>query len=303
MSLTISDEKDWIHMSQPVAITKMLEKFDLSGTKPTKSPQSPSTAITKRTDEEKTDHTRYRSAVGILLWIARCTRPDIIFTVSLLAQQQSDPSVEHWGAVIHTMRYLAGTANHGITIGPFKKAGLISTKVNSDSSYCDPQRKLFSTSGMIVTIGDSPVAWSSKRQSLHAQSSAEAEYIACSSATKEGLWINRFLRSIVKKVPHRISFPFVLVTDSESCRKMIERGAPDHGRTKHIELRHHFILEHHAKNDFSVVWIPGSKMIADILTKSYKELSVFTRFRDMLITSSQASRGSVSAQQIAALIN
>jgi hypothetical protein len=157
------------------------------------------------------------------------------------------------------------------------------------------------TSGMIVTIGDSSMAWSSK-WSLHAQSLAEAEYINWGSAAKEGLWINRFLRSIVNKVPHWLLFPFILVTDSDSCRKTIKWGAPDHSQIKHIELHHHFILEHHAKNHFSVIWIPGKKMIANIMTKSYKELSVFVQFWDMLVTLSQASWGSVSVQQIVALI-
>jgi hypothetical protein len=60
------------------------------------------------------------------------------------------------------MRYLARTANHGIAIDPFEKGGLITTKVNSDLSYCNLQRNLFLTSGMIVTIGDSSMAWSSK---------------------------------------------------------------------------------------------------------------------------------------------
>lgn len=280
-----------VHISQPIAIAKMLERFDLQQCRPTKSPHNPKHMIAKNDTRQTCDITTYRSAIGALLWIMRCSRPDIAFIVGLLSQHQSNPSHEHMGAVKHVMRYLAGTATYGIVVNPPISAHTNYVHVHSDSSFADPQIALRSTSGCMIEIAGSLVSWFSRKQSLHAMSSAEAEYIAAAEAVKEGIWTMNFIQCLRDTMTVEIVKEFLLMIDSSSCISMIKRGYPDRGRTRHIELQSHMILDHYREGVYGIEWIGGDQNIADLLTKSIPSLRHFMYLRDRVVIDVRGSNG------------
>ena len=156
--VNISEDGSKIAMTQQHTIQKLLSKYKLENTTPTKSPFNPKVTLTEDNGDPIQDITQFRSLIGGLFWIARTTQPDIMFTVSVLAQYQAAPTNVHMGAAIHVLQYLAGTINKGIELTRKTTRALLAW---TNSSHNDIQRGMFGTTGFVVTIGKSPITWSS----------------------------------------------------------------------------------------------------------------------------------------------
>src|SRR6185312_1546077 len=113
-----------------------------------------------------------RSIIGALFWIARTTRPDIMFTVSVLAQYQAAPTDVHYGAALHVVKYLAGTINLGVTLAKPQKSSLFGWMY---ASHNDIQRRAYGTRRYIGATGECLIAWSSQKQTLRVLSSTAAD--------------------------------------------------------------------------------------------------------------------------------
>ena len=116
-----------------------------------------------------------------MLYLALGTRPDISYAVSKLAQYASDPTKTHWHAVLRIFTYIRGTLDFGIRLG--SSDDLLTGWF--DASYADDVVDRHSTCGYIFLYKGSPVSWRSKKQSMVALSSTEAEYVAITEAAKE----------------------------------------------------------------------------------------------------------------------
>jgi len=106
------------------------------------------------------------------------------------------------------------------------------------------------------------VTWSSKRQATVSLSTTEAEYIAASIATKEAIW----LRNLLSDIGRRCENATTIMTDNQSAIKLI-KNPEFHSRTKHIDVRYHFIREKFIKHEIDVKYIPSKNQLADIFTK------------------------------------
>ena len=139
--------------------------------------------------EKMTNSRKYREAVGSLIYLSTCTRPDISFVVSKLSQHFDSPTEEHWSTVKHVFRYLKGTAEQALCFkrNDTNKLGL---KVYSDADWASEGADRRSTSGYCVSLseGSSLISWKSRKQPIVALSTCEAEYIALASAIQEGLY-------------------------------------------------------------------------------------------------------------------
>ena len=150
-------------------------------------------------NSELFDQEVYQSAVGRLLYLSTRTRPDIAFAVSTLAKFTSRPTVAHWTAVKHLLRYIAGTREFGLL---FTTSDSSDCTGFSDSDWAGDQDDRKSTSGYLFRVGNATVSWGSKKQSCVALSTAEAEYMSLTMAAKEGIWLNRLLAEMnIKKEP------------------------------------------------------------------------------------------------------
>ena len=137
----------------------------------------------------------YINAVGALMYLAVCTRPDIAYTVSSLARFNSNPGPKHWQAVKHLFRYLKGTVDLKLTFAPDPTSSERFITYSDADHAGDPDRKR-STGGYLVKMGTGAVDWSSKLQTVVAQSTTEAEYLAAVQAGREIAWMRNLFAEL-----------------------------------------------------------------------------------------------------------
>ena len=175
----------------------------------------------------------YLSAVGSLMYLATCTRPDIAFTVSVLARFNANPGRAHWQAVKHLFRYLKHTQDLQLTYGPSASNELFVTY--SDADYAGDDTTLRSTGAYVVMMGTGAVDWSSKLQSVVAQSTTEAEYIAANAAGRNIAW----LRNLLTEFGYNLAnLPSTLYMDNSSAIA-VAKNPEHHGLTMIVDCRLH----------------------------------------------------------------
>ena len=236
--------------------------------------------LTTATDDDLFEHpTLYREAIGALLYASMGTRPDITFAVQVLSQFASRPSKEHWRAIKRVLRYLQGTKDLGITYDDLNGYADIHVSGYSDADWGSSLVDRRSISGYIFLIGGGAVAWSSKKQPTVALSSTEAEYMASSNATTQAIW----LRSLFTELNFIQPSPAELLLDNQSAIALAS-NPQFHARSKHIDIRHHFIRTCVTKGEVCLFWCPTQEMIADILTKplSYPKFKLMSQLLSML---------------------
>ena len=106
----------------------------------------------------------YINAVGSLMYLATMTRPDIAYTVGVLARFNSNPGQAHWNAVKHLFRYLKGTVELKLEYGPDETIGSEMFATYSDADHGGNKDNGKSTTGYMVKLGSGVVAWKSKLQ-------------------------------------------------------------------------------------------------------------------------------------------
>jgi hypothetical protein len=195
-----------------------------------------------------------------------------MFSVCLCARFQANPKESHLSALKRILRYLKHTSN----IGLWYPKGVNPTLVGfSDSDFAKSLVDRKSTSGACHFLGRSLVSWSSKKQNLVALSTVEAEYIAAGSCCTQLLYLKQSL------VDYNIKLGSVpLLCDNESAVK-IAKTPVLHSRTKHIDIRHHFLREKEANVDIALQNVKSEEQLADIFTKPLNE-HTFVRLRNDL---------------------
>ena len=132
----------------------------------------------------------YASTIGILMYAKVCTRPDIAFSVGVLGQYQSNPSMDHWRAAKRVMRYLQGTKDYMFMYRQTNNLDLVRYS-DADFAGCVDSRK--STSGYIFIMVGGAVSWRIVKQTLIATSTMEFEFVSCFEATSQGVWLKSFI--------------------------------------------------------------------------------------------------------------
>jgi hypothetical protein len=141
----------------------------------------------------------YQGAIRLVMYTMLGTRPDLAFTVSMLSKYCSNPTPKHVIAALRVLWYLRKTLRVGITFRGQSNPAIadvtddLSTGITgfTDSDWAGDKDTRKSTSGYLFMLYRGAISWKSARQSVVATSSTEAEYIACSDAAKEALWIRR----------------------------------------------------------------------------------------------------------------
>ena len=266
LGLQVNQRKDGIFICQSKYIRDLLKKYHLEDSSPAKTPMPTATKLDKDETGKKVDITGYRGMIGSLLYLT-ASRPDIMFATCLCARFQSDPRESHLIAVKRIFRYLKGTPNLGIWYPKDTGFDLIGY-TDSDYAGCKIDRK--STSGSCQFLGRRLVSWYSKKQHSVSTSTAEAEYIAAGSCCAQILWIRNQLRDyglLLSKIP--------IFCDNTSAIA-ISNNPVQHSRTKHIDIRYHFIREHVMIGTVELHFVPTEEQIADIFTKPLDE-STFSK--------------------------
>jgi hypothetical protein len=168
-----------------------------------------------------------------------------------------NPGRAHWEAAKRTMRYLKGTADHGITLG--STDGGLEAYVDADWAS---QLHRHSVTGFVILLNGGPVAWSSRKQPIIALSTAEAEYVALTVAAREILYLQLLLEELYE-VP---STPTPVYCDNQAAIALASNNK-FHARTKHIDIRFHFVRAHVKSGTLELLYCPTNDNLADALTK------------------------------------
>ncbi|GFY82953.1 hypothetical protein Acr_02g0011930 [Actinidia rufa] len=197
--------------------------------------------------------------VGSLIYLT-VTHPDIAHAVHLVSQFMSAPCSTHYATVLRILRYVKGTLFHGLH---FSSQSSLQLYAYSDADWAGDPTDRRSTTGFCFFLGDSLISWRSKKQTLVARSSTEAEYRALADTTQELLWLRWLLQDM--GVNH--SGATVLHCDNRSAI-LIAHNDVFHDRTKHIDIDCHFIRQHVVRGTVHLLPISSADQTADIFTKS-----------------------------------
>ncbi|CAB0040794.1 unnamed protein product, partial [Trichogramma brassicae] len=254
-------ERGQMHLCQSQYAIKILKRFNMFDANPVSTPFEKGTCLTSPTESPSSTNYPYREAIGSLMFLTNVTRPDLSFSVNYLSRFLEKHARNHCEALKRVMRYIKGTINHGIVYkrsnGGDKLLGF------SDSDFAGDADTRRSTTGYIFMLASGPITWSTQRQSSVALSSTEAEYVAAAAATKEIIW----LRKLMQDLGFHDAKPTTLHVDNMSAIQLI-RNPVFHKKTKHIEVKHHFVREKFQSGVVEIQHVPSESQLADILTKA-----------------------------------
>ncbi|CAJ2658330.1 unnamed protein product [Trifolium pratense] len=252
-------------LSQHNYIEKVLERFNMSKAKPVSTPlaghlklSSEQCPTSEKDKEDMKKKIPYASAVGSLMYAMVCTRPDIAHAVGVVSRFLSNPGKDHWQAVKWILRYLRGTSKVCLCFGGGDP--VLDGYTDADMAGDLDCRK--STSGYMMTFAEAAVSWQSRLQKCVALSTTEAEYIAATEAAKELLWMKKFLQELGIEQEK-----FMLFCDSQSAIHL-GKNPTFHSRSKHIEVRYHWIREALEMKSFSLEKIHTDENGSDMMTKT-----------------------------------
>ncbi|UYV67827.1 hypothetical protein LAZ67_5002157 [Cordylochernes scorpioides] len=231
-----------ISIDQERYIEELLAKYRMKEAKPISTPMDSNSKLTKVSSIEVS------------------TRPDIAYAVSALGQFSNDPRRQHWNAAKRVLRYLKGTSCLRITYRKSNEA--LHGYVDADWGGNLVDRK--SHTGIVYFLARGPIAWESKKQQTVTLSSTESEYIALCEAGKEAVYLRALLDEM--GFGELLNGPTVLKTDNQGAQQLA-RNPVYHARTKHIDIKWHFIRSICSDGLVEVVHTPTQENVADILTK------------------------------------
>ncbi|GKC86149.1 putative ribonuclease H-like domain-containing protein [Tanacetum coccineum] len=259
LGLQVEQRKDGIFLSQDKYVYDILKKFGFTTVKTASTPMETHKSLSSNAAEPDVDVHLYRSMIGTLMYLTS-SRPDIMFAVCACSRFQVTPKVSHMHAVKRIFRYLKGKPTLGLWYPKDSPMDLIAY---SDSDYAGASIDRKSTTGGCQFLGSRLVSWQCKKQTIMANSTTEAEYIAASHCCGQVLWLQNQL------LDYGYNFMRTKIhIDNESTISVIKNPV-SHSKTKHIEIRFHFIRDSYEKKLIEMVKIHTDNNVADLLTKAF----------------------------------
>ncbi|KAJ0828650.1 putative RNA-directed DNA polymerase [Helianthus annuus] len=256
LGIEVEQTKMGILLKQESYAKKILEVAGMATCNPTKFPMTPKKKVTKDEDGEDVDPTLYRKIIGSLRYLIH-TRPDLSYSVGAMSRFMQSPKQSHFAAVKQILRYVRGTVGYGLKYsggGDGKLTGY------SDSSFSTDDGR--GTTGMAFYYSNNLITWCSQKQKTVALSSCEAEFMAATSAACQALWLRNMISELIGREAQKVK----LLVDNESAIALMKNPV-FHGRSKHIDTKHHFIRECVERGQIFVEHVSGNLQKADILTK------------------------------------
>ena len=263
-----------IFLDQELYVTKALEKYGLAQCRPVATPECISSDAREPSDTSspqggQVDKHAFQEIVGTLLYAAISTRLDIAHAVHQLTRQMQDPQPSDMLAARRILRYLAGSAKWCLQFGG-RRGGddeqlhqPLEVSAFADADWANDKADRRSVSGWVVQLDGDPIDWTSKKQSIVAQSTCEAELYAEAAAINEVLW----LRGMLEELGLPLKSPSIVFGDNSSTQTISREGVK-RKRTKHVDVKYHFITECIERGIIDLQWVPTEQQQADILTKA-----------------------------------
>ncbi|GJR31076.1 putative ribonuclease H-like domain-containing protein [Tanacetum coccineum] len=259
LGLQVKQKPDGIFISQDKYVQDMLKKFDMESVRPATTPFEASKPKSKDEPDDAVNVHLYRSMIGSLMYLT-ASRPDIQFAVSACSRHQVTPLTSNLNAVKKIFKYLKGQPKLGLW---YPRDSPFVLEAYSDSDYAGSHGDRKSTTGGCQFLGRRLISWQCKKQTIMATSSTEAEYVAAANCCGQVLWIQN------QMLDYGFNFMNTKIFIDNQSTICIVKNPVFHQRTKHIEIRHHFIRDANEKNLIQVLKIHTDENVADLLTKAF----------------------------------
>ena len=276
--------KGTLSLNQKPYILDLLKKYNMKDCNPICTPLEVRPSKVIPTEElQVAKDVPYQNLIGGLMYLVVCTRPDIAYAVSYLSQYNKKPTQNHWKSAKRVLRYLKYTIDKCI-IYKFKP-GIPKLLAYSDADYANDVIDRKSYGGYVFFMAGGPISWESKKMATVCQSSCESEYLALNSAAKMACFLQNFYNELFQNLKCEIilnsKLETTVFTDSQSAKTLAENPI-FHPKTKHIEVKYHFIREKVLEGKFILKHVSTTDMIADVLTKALPKPS-HKKHTDMML--------------------
>lgn len=265
LGIQVETENEGMRIHQTKYAKEVLERFGFENARGSRSPMATNLKLQSSAEGDKEPGIEYREAIGSLMYLATSIRPDLAYCVGYHSKFTEKPTCAHGRAVKRVLRYLAATVGRRIYFRPEAKKDTskfvkIEGFCDADWGNCPDTRK--SVTGNVMKVAGGPVAWAARRQSIVAQSTAEAENVAACEACQEG----RALVNVVMETLPDYSVKLSLGIDNQAALSLAEH--PTYSRkTRHIELGYHYEQEQVAQGAVKLWKVEGENNPADVFTK------------------------------------
>jgi hypothetical protein len=259
LGLQVKQSPEGIFINQSKYVADILKKFNMQDHKSASTPADTRAKLAPDLTGKPVNQKHYRSMIGSLMYLT-ASRPDIMFAVCVCARYQADPRESHEIAVKRIFRYLKGKPSLGLW---YPTEGLFNFFAYTDSDYggCNFDRK--STTGGCQFLGERLVSWQCKKQTNVSVSTAEAEYIAASACCSQVLWIQN------QMLDYGYNFTKTPILIDNTAAMFITKNPVQHSKTKHIEIRYHFLRDNSEKGLIELVRVDTEYQLADLFTKAF----------------------------------
>lgn len=278
VKLTRIEETGQILMTQEGLITRIIEALGLDENSTSRPTPCHKTPLTKDLDgDPATGNFSYASVVGMLLYLAGHTRPDLAYSVNSAARFTFAPRNSHEQAVKAIGRYLLKTRDKGLVLTPTKElniqafpdadfAGLYSYEDNRDPI------SVRSRTGFVITVANCPVLWQSKLQTETATSTMEAEIVALASCCRELFpiidMVNEIGDAVGLQQSERAKMHIKIHEDNSGALVLAQTIPPQFTpRSKHYAIKTHWFREQIIKRGIELLKIATADQLGDICTK------------------------------------
>ena len=250
IGLQIEHFPNGVLVHQSTYIEKILKRFNMDKAHPLSSPMVVRSLDVKKDsfrpcekgEELLGPEVPYLSAICALMYLANCTRPDIAFSVNLLARYSSAPTRRHWKGIQHILGYLSETPDMGLFYSNNSEEKLLGY---ADAGYLSYPHKARSQTGYVFNYNGTAISWRSVKQTMVATSSNHSEIIAIHEASRECIW----LRSMIHHIQESCGLssvkdkPTILFEDNAACIAQIKGSYIKGDRTKHISPKFFYTHE------------------------------------------------------------
>ncbi|UYV60366.1 hypothetical protein LAZ67_1000955 [Cordylochernes scorpioides] len=260
LGIKIIQDKEGISLQQSHYVQQILQKYGMKNCKEVPTPGSKEINLDNHIEDDNCDQHTYQEALGMLMFLAVNTRPDIAYITSKLSQYSRQPKQMHWTAIKRVMRYLRGTIDLGVKFER-GKTGILKSYTDASWSTTHDGK---SYGGYVLKLGEATIDWKSSKQPLVALSTMEAEMIAACESCCQIKWIINLLRELGEW--NFMEKPTAIYTDSQSLINWIS-SPKQSNRCRHINRKYHFLRDCYESRDICLLYKPSQDLEADIFTK------------------------------------
>jgi hypothetical protein len=259
LGIEVQQSSSGITLCQAHYAKRILEMAGMQDCNPAHTPMEERLKLSRDSTAAEVDVTQYQRIIESLRYLVH-TRLDLAFSVGHVSRFMERPTEEHMAAVKRILRYVAGIIGLGCHYGKTAEARLVEYTDSDLAGDVDIRRSI---SDGLFFYGSSLVSWHALKQKVVALSSCEAEYVAATTAATQAVWLARLLGNFKGRDADTVE----LKIDNKSALALIQNPV-FHERSKHIDVRYHFIRECREDGRINADFIGTKDQLADIQTKA-----------------------------------